>query len=91
MSLSGKDYTMRQPFSNPTSFKVGQIRTVDQKQFVVSAIIRVTDKQFKIYGVPMSADLRLTEYIDYQKRREKGQVKIYVPGQLILQTQVDLK
>ena len=88
MSLSGKDYTMRQPFSNPTSFKVGQIRTVDKEQYVVSAIVRITDKQFKIYGVPVTNDLRLTEYHDYQKRRENGQVKVYVPGRFIMQTQI---
>lgn len=88
MSLSGKDFTMRQPFLNPTSYKVGQIRTIDKEQFVVSAIVRVTDKQFKVYGVSPSSNLKLTEFHDYQKRRESGQVKVYIPGRCIIQTQI---
>lgn len=88
MSLSGKDFTERKPFKNPTNFKVGQIRTVNEEQFVVSAIVRVTDKQYNIYGVSISTDLKLTEFHDYQKRRENGQIKVYTPGKVIIQTQV---
>lgn len=89
MSLSGKDYTMPKPFSNPTSFKVGQLRTVEKEQFVVSAIVRITDKQFKIYGVSLKSDLKLAEFHDYQKRRESGQIKVYCPGRCIIQTQIN--
>ena len=85
MSLSGKDYTMPTKFSNPTSYKVGQIRTIDSEQFCVSAVVRVTDKQYKIYGVALTNDLRLTEFHDFQKRRENGQIKVYTPGKVILQ------
>ena len=85
MSLSGKDFTMPIKFSNPTSYKVGQIRTVEKEQFVVSAIVRITDKQYKIYGVALTNNLRLTEFNDFQKRRENGQIKVYTPGKVILQ------
>lgn len=84
MSLSGKDFTMSTKFTNPTSYKVGQIRTFESERFCVSAIVRVTDRQFKVYGVPLTNELRLTEFHDFQKRRENGQIKVYTPGKVIL-------
>lgn len=83
MSLSGKDFTMPSPFTNPTKYQVGQIRKVDTEQMVVSAIVRITDNQFQIYGVPFNNNLKLKEFTDYQKRRESGQIKVYIPGRLI--------
>jgi len=88
MSLSGKDYTMPSPFKNPTSYKVGQIRTINSEQFIVTAIVRVTDREFKIYGIPPNPDLRLKEYHDFQSRREKGQIKVYTPGKVMLTIQL---
>lgn len=84
MSLSGKDFTMPTKFMNPTSYKVGQIRTFESERFCVSAIVRITDRQFKVYGVPLTNELRLTEFHDFQRRRESGQVKVYTPGKVIL-------
>lgn len=84
MSLSGKDYMTPIPFVNSTSYQVGQIRNHNSEKFVVSAILRVTDSQFQIYGVPFKADLKLKEFEKYQSQRESGRLNVYIPGKLII-------
>lgn len=79
-----KPYIQRQPFINETKFEVGQIKIVNSKAFIITAITRVTDRQFKIYGLPTEQTMKLNEYKEFQKRREAGQINVYLPGTHIL-------
>ncbi len=77
-SLNGKDYTILKPWANPTKYEVGQIRSGS----IITAITRITDKTFGIYGYPMSQTIKLDYCKDQQSRREKGQ-KVTTIGNLM--------
>ncbi len=77
-SLNGKDYTILKAWTNPTKYSVGQIRSGS----IITAIIKITDKQYGIYGYPVSQAIKLDFCKDQQTRREKGQ-KIDIIGKMM--------
>lgn len=84
-----KPYIARHPFTNLTKYKIGQVKTINGQVYIVTAILPSTPKTFKVYGMLAGTAMKLNEYVDYQERREKGQVKIYLPGKHILTVTVD--
>lgn len=83
-----KQIVERKPFKNETQLEIGQIKIIKGKGYIITAITRVTDKQFKIYGLPTTQAIKLSEYKVFQKRREAGQINIYLPGTHILDVTV---
>ena len=81
-------YTQRTPFTNKTSLTVGQTKIVKGQAYTVTAITRVTDKQYKIYGVPTDRPIKIEEYKTYQAQRESGRLNVYLPGIHILDVMV---
>ena len=79
-----KPYIARQPFKNNTGCQVGQLQKVNGKSYIITAIVYNTPKTAKIYGLVQGTPMKLDEYKEYQRRRELGQVKIYLPGTHIL-------
>ena len=77
-------YLTRQPFTNNTSYQVGQYRTLKGITYIVTAITYNTKDSVKVYGMPVNSPMKLNEFLDHQKRREAGQINIYVPGTHIL-------
>lgn len=82
--MSKQPYTQRIPFSNPTNFEVGQTKIVKGTPFTITAITRVTDKTYKVYGLPCSQPMKIEQYKEYQAQRESGRLNIYLAGSHIL-------
>lgn len=89
ISLNGKDYSQRKPFSNPTKYQVGQIRKVDDLYYTITAIERVTDKQFNVYGYPVSQTIKLELCKEEQRQRELGRLNVRVCGKQLFVVKVD--
>lgn len=80
----GEGYTQKQPFTNPTSYQVGQRKILNGKPVVISAITRNTSKTYSIYAVDATSPYKLDVFLDCQTRREKGQIDVYLAGKEIL-------
>lgn len=79
-----KPFVERKPFTNNSGYQVGQLGTIKGKSYIVTAITYNTHTTVKVYGLPTGTPMKLDEYKDHQRRRELGQVKIYLPGTYIL-------
>lgn len=71
-----KAFKQRKPFVNKTGYEVGQIRS----GMMVTAIVRYTDKQFKIYAVPATQTVKLDYLKAEQEKRESGCIDRYLTG-----------
>ena len=78
-SLNGKNYNSPKPFKNITIYKVGQLRQGN----LITAILRITDNQFGIYGYPITQPVKLDLCKEQQERREKGQMNVTVTGRFL--------
>lgn len=72
--------TERKPFVNNTKYLVGQLRTVDDIKYMITAITYKTKNTYIVYGIPIEKALKLDTYVDLQRRRESGQINVYIPG-----------
>lgn len=81
-------YTQRTPFTNPTSITVGQTKIVKGQPYIITAITRTTDKQYKVYGLPSNQPMKTNEFKVYQQQRESGRLNVYLPGKHILDVTV---
>ena len=86
--MSKQPYTQRIPFSNPTKFEVGQTKVVNSKPYTITAITRVTDKTYKVYGLPTNQPMKIEKFKEYQAQRESGRLNIYLAGSHILDVTV---
>lgn len=81
-------YTQRIPFTNLTNITVGQTKIVKGQVYTVTAITRTTDKQYKVYGLPVNKPMKLQQFKDFQRQRESGKLDVYLPGKHILDVTV---
>lgn len=86
-SLNGKDYRTPKAWKNITNYAVGQIRSGN----IITAILRVTDNQYTVYGYPMNQTIKLEEYKKCQEQREKGAMNVNVPGKLLMTVDLNPK
>lgn len=84
----GEGYTQRQPFTNNTGYHVGQVKVVNGKPVIITAIVRITDKQFSIYGMDATLPMKVDYFTDCQERRESGQINVYLPGKVLFRVTV---
>lgn len=68
------------PFKNISGKEVGTYIIHNGKPYIVTAIVRITDNQFKIYGMDPKQCTQIEQYKDLQNRREGGQVNVYLAG-----------
>lgn len=82
--MAKQPYTQKIPFTNPTGLTVGTSKVVEGVPYVVTAITRTTDRQYKIYGMHASTPIDLKQCKECQRQRESGRLGIYLPGKHIL-------
>lgn len=73
----------RKPFKNETGYTVGKVIIKEGKPFVVTAIVRQTPLRYGIYVLPGNLAMDMKKIADYQRRRENGQINVYIPGNRI--------
>lgn len=85
-------YTEPRPFANPTDYTVGKRIIRDGKPYVVTGIqLGPTNNRFLIYCMPAGTPMKLHEFVEWQKRREAGQVNVYCPGKELFQVHISIE
>lgn len=77
--------TERKPFKNNTNFYVGKPKVIGGKVMIITAITYLTPKTVAVYGMDANQPMKLEEFKDFQRRRENGQLNIYLPGKKLFE------
>ena len=67
-------------FNNRSGYQIGQRINWKGKDYVVSAILRITDQIFAIYGIRQGQPFNYSKCCEEQMKREKGMLNIYLSG-----------
>lgn len=91
--FNGKQkFTQKKPFTNLSGLQIGQKVIWKDQEWIVSAIVRLTDTSFGIYGYKNdSGGFNYGKCKDEQERRERGQISVFLSGYKIMDRKSCLK